>query len=103
MSANASGITTFSDMRHITVLRLEGRMASRRCKIMKTAAARTPARFRNILFATDFSAAAANAIPYAKQIAKHYDADLVAVHVRPPVVNPMTEPASWPTDIEAAK
>ncbi len=70
---------------------------------MKTAAARTAVRFRNILFATDFSAAAAKAVPYVKQIAKHYDADLVALHVRPPVVNPMTEPASWPTYIEAAK
>ncbi len=70
---------------------------------MKTATARTAVRFRNILFATDFSAAAASAIPYVKQIVKHYDADLVALHVRPPVVNPMTEPASWPTDIEAAK
>lgn len=70
---------------------------------MKTAAARTAVRFKNMLFATDFSAAAANAIPYAKQIAKHYDADIVTLHVRPPVVNPMTEPGSWPTDIEAAK
>jgi nucleotide-binding universal stress UspA family protein len=70
---------------------------------MKTATARTGIRFRNILFATDFSAAAAHAIPYVKQIAKHFDADLVALHVRPPLVNPMTEPASWPTDIEAAK
>jgi len=70
---------------------------------MKTALARTAVGFENILFATDFSPAAANAIPYVKQIANHYDADLVALHVRPPVVNPMTEPASWPTDIEAAK
>jgi nucleotide-binding universal stress UspA family protein len=78
-------------------------MASRRNEIMKTATARTAVRFRNILFATDFSAAAAHAIPYVKRIAKHYDADLVALHVRPPAVNPMTEPGSWPTDIEAAK
>ena len=63
---------------------------------MKTATARTAASFRNILFATDFSPAAAHAIPYVKRIAKHYDANLVALHVRPPVVNPMTEPAYWP-------
>ncbi len=70
---------------------------------MKTATARTAVRFRNILFATDFSPAAAQAIPYVKNIAKHYDADLVTLHVRAPVVNPMTQPATWPTDIEAAK
>lgn len=70
---------------------------------MKTATARTAVRFRNILFATDFSAAAANAIPYVKKIAKNYDADLLALHVRPPVVNPMTEPGTWPVNIEAAK
>lgn len=70
---------------------------------MKAATAKTAVGFRNILFATDFSVAAANAIPYVKQIAKHYDANLVVLHACPPVVNPMTEPASWPTDIEAAK
>jgi nucleotide-binding universal stress UspA family protein len=70
---------------------------------MRTATARTAVRFRNILFATDFSPAAAQAIPYVKKIAKHYDADLVTLHVRPPVVSPMTEPGTWPTDIDAAK
>jgi nucleotide-binding universal stress UspA family protein len=70
---------------------------------MNTATARTAVRFRNILFATDFSSAAAQAIPYVKKIAKHYDADLVTLHVRPAVVNPMTEPGTWPIDIEAAK
>jgi nucleotide-binding universal stress UspA family protein len=70
---------------------------------MTTATARTAVRFRNILFATDFSPAAAQAIPYVKKIANHYDADLVTLHVRPPLVNPMTEPGTWPSDIEAAK
>jgi nucleotide-binding universal stress UspA family protein len=70
---------------------------------MKTATARTAVQLRNIIFATDFSPAATQAIPYVKKIAKHYDADLVTLHVRPPVVNPMTEPATWPVDIEAAK
>lgn len=70
---------------------------------MTTATARTAVRFRNILFATDFSAAAAQAIPYVKKIAKHYDADLLALHVRPPIVNPITEPGTWPTDVESAK
>jgi len=65
---------------------------------MKTATARTALGFRNILFATDFSSAAAHAIPYVKRIAKHYDSNLVALHVRPPAVNPMTQPAYWPDD-----
>jgi nucleotide-binding universal stress UspA family protein len=80
-------------------------MCHRRRKTVKTATARTAIRFRNILFATDFSPAAAQAIPYVRKIAKHYDADLVTLNVRPPVVNPMTEPGTWPTDIdiEAAK
>ena len=65
---------------------------------MKTATARTAVGFRNILFATDFSSSAAHAIPYVKRIAKRYDANLVALHVRPPVVNPMTEPAYWPDE-----
>ena len=70
---------------------------------MKTATAKAAIGFRNILFATDFSPAAAQAIPYVKKIAKHYDAALVALHVRTPVVNPMTEPATWPIYLEAAK
>lgn len=70
---------------------------------MNAATAKTGVRFRNILFATDFSPAAAQAIPYVKKIAKHYDADLLTLHVRPPVVNPMTQPATWQTDLEAAK
>ncbi len=70
---------------------------------MKTATAKAAIGFRNILFATDFSLAAAKAIPYVKKIAKHYGASLVALHVRTPVVNPMTEPATWSVYLEAAK
>lgn len=70
---------------------------------MKTATAKTAIGFRNILFATDFSLNAAQAIPFVKKIAKHYDADLVTLHVRTPVVNPMTEPGTWPVYLEAAK
>jgi nucleotide-binding universal stress UspA family protein len=72
---------------------------------VKAATAKTAAGFKNILFATDFSPAAAQAVPYIKKIAKHFDADLLTLHVRPPAVNPMTEPGTWPTDIdiEAAK
>lgn len=70
---------------------------------MTVATAKTCTRFANILFATDFSPAAALAIPYVRKIAKHYQSKLVALYVRPPVVNPMTRPESWPTDIESAK
>jgi nucleotide-binding universal stress UspA family protein len=70
---------------------------------MKAATAKTAVGFRNILFATDFSPAAAQAVPYVKRIAKRYDADVVALYVRPAVVNPMMEPATWPVDTEAAK
>ncbi len=70
---------------------------------MKTATAPAAVQLRNILFATDFSPAAAQAIPYIKKIAKQYDASVTALHVRPPVVNPMTPPGTWPADIEAAK
>ena len=65
---------------------------------MKTAAARGTAGFHNILFATDFSFAAAHAIPYVKRIAKRYDANLVALYVRPPAVDPMAQPAYWPAE-----
>jgi len=70
---------------------------------MKTATARTAVRFRNILFATDFSPAAAQAIPYVLKIAKHYDADLVALHVQPPLLNPTLPPRGWASEVEAAK
>ena len=70
---------------------------------MNTAAVQAPSRIQHILFATDFSSAAASAIPYVKKLAKHYEADVFAFHVRPPVVNPMTRPATWPVDMEFAK
>ena len=62
---------------------------------MKTATAKTAVGFRNILYATDFSAAAASAIPYVKRIAKHYEANLVVLNTHSPVVNPMTPPETW--------
>jgi nucleotide-binding universal stress UspA family protein len=70
---------------------------------MKAATARTAAGFHNILFATDFSDAADRAIPYVKEIARHYDANLVALQVHPPVVNPMTPPQTWAADAAAAE
>ena len=70
---------------------------------MKAATARTAAGFQNILFATDFSDASARAIPYIKEIAKHYEANLVVLHVHPAVVNAMSPPETWAADAAAAE
>jgi nucleotide-binding universal stress UspA family protein len=70
---------------------------------MKAATAKTRTRFENIVFATDFSPAAAQAIPFVKKLTRHFQSKLVALHVKPPVVNPMTQPATWPVVSEAAK
>jgi nucleotide-binding universal stress UspA family protein len=77
--------------------------ALRRSTTMKSAAVQAPSKIQHILFATDFSSAAASAVPYVKKLAKHYEADIFAFHVRPPVVNPMTRPATWSVDLEFAK
>jgi nucleotide-binding universal stress UspA family protein len=70
---------------------------------MQAATAKTRTRFESILFATDFSPAAAHAIPFIKKIARHFQSNLVTFHVKPPVVNPMTQPGTWPVDLEAAR
>jgi len=58
---------------------------------------------KKILFLTDFSEAASAAAPYAISLAKGYGARIVALHMRPPAVNPMTPPASWYGLEEAAE
>jgi len=70
---------------------------------MKTLDAQTRIQLKNILFTTDFSPAAAAALPYAGELAKHYGAKLYALHVRAPVINPMTPPAGWPALERAAE
>ena len=70
---------------------------------MKATAIHTRIELKNVLFATDLSDAASAAIPYAKQIAKTYGAHLFVLHVRPPVVNPMTPPQTWVNTEEAAR
>jgi nucleotide-binding universal stress UspA family protein len=52
--------------------------------------------FRHILFATDFSATADRALPYAVEIARRSLATIHAVHVSPPDVYPQLPPAEWP-------
>lgn len=69
---------------------------------MKTLDARTRVQLKNILFTTDFSAAAAAALPYAGALAKRFGARLFALHVRTPVINPMTPPEGWPALEKAA-
>jgi nucleotide-binding universal stress UspA family protein len=70
---------------------------------MTTTAVRAKARVANVLFATDFSPAASAALPFATEIAKRFEAKLYALYVRPPVLNPMTPPATWPVLEEAAR
>ena len=70
---------------------------------MKTIDARTRIQLNNILFLTDFSPAADAAIPYAADLAKRFGANLYALHVQNPVINPMTEPATWATLEKAAE
>ncbi len=70
---------------------------------MKTLDTRTRIQLQNVLFLTDFSPAANTAIPYAAEVAKRFGAKLFALHMRTPAVNPMTEPATWPTLEKAAE
>jgi nucleotide-binding universal stress UspA family protein len=70
---------------------------------MKTLDAKIRIQLNNILFATDFSPAAAAALPYAASLAKRFGANLFAMHVRTPVINPMTPPAGWPALEKAAE
>lgn len=58
---------------------------------------------KSILFLTDFSTASGKAAKYALNLTQAFGSRLVAAHVRPPVVNPMTQPTSWRGLEEAAK
>jgi nucleotide-binding universal stress UspA family protein len=62
---------------------------------MKTLDAKTRIQLNNILYATDFSTASTAALPYAGRLAQYFGANLFALHVRTPVINPMTPPAGW--------
>ena len=70
---------------------------------MKPAISLTTVELKNILFMTDFSDAANAAAPYAKELAARFGAKVHALYVRPPAVNPMTQPSSWPALEQAAK
>ncbi len=70
---------------------------------MKTLETGTRIEIKNILFPTDFSPAGDAAIPYATELAKRFGAKICALHIRPPVINPMTYPATWVPLEQAAK
>lgn len=69
---------------------------------MKALETRARIEIKNVLFSTDFSQAADAAIPYAVELVRRFGAKLHVLHVRPPVINPMTEPATWPVLEKAA-
>jgi nucleotide-binding universal stress UspA family protein len=62
---------------------------------MKALDALTRIELKNILFATDFSTAAAGALPYAAEMARHFGAKLYAVHVRPPDAYAIVPRPGW--------
>lgn len=70
---------------------------------MKPIEAPTRVSVQNVLFLTDFSPASTAAIPYASEITKRFGAKLFVLHMRPPIINPMTRPAGWATLEHAAK
>jgi nucleotide-binding universal stress UspA family protein len=51
---------------------------------MNATTAQTRIRFSNIVFATDFSPAAAAALPYAARLAQHFEGNLFVVHAQTP-------------------
>jgi nucleotide-binding universal stress UspA family protein len=70
---------------------------------MNATATRTRISLKHILYATDFSPAAAAALPYVKGLASHYGARVHAVHVQLPAAYPIVGPEMMPQVIEAAE
>ena len=62
---------------------------------MKALESVTRISLKNILYTTDFSPTAEAATPYAWELAKRYDAKVIALYVRAPEVNGMVPPESW--------
>jgi len=63
----------------------------------------TQIQLKNVLFATDFSPAAAAAVPYAARVTELFGAKLWVLHVSPPAINPMTDPSTWESIQESAE
>ncbi len=70
---------------------------------MKTVEAGTRIQLKNILFATDFSTAASDAIPYAAELARHFGSKVYALYVRPPHMYATAPPESWPALTDAVE
>lgn len=70
---------------------------------MQTVAAEKRIALKNILFATDFSPVAEEAMGYAIGFARQYGAKVHALHVRLPGTFPVVDPDYIPVAIEAAK
>ena len=68
---------------------------------MKAMRAVTLVGLKNILICTDFSQAAADAFPYAAELARHFDAKLEVWHVRPPDLHSFVPPQEWNAVTEA--
>src|SRR5215468_11042057 len=63
---------------------------------MKAVAAQTRIQLKNILYATDFSHAAATAMPFAAELARHFGAKLFAVHAKTPENYALPTTEIWP-------
>ena len=62
-----------------------------------------PVQFRRLLFATDFGAAANKAFPYALSLAEDYQANLVLLHMVPPMPVAGFGPAAYGPSCHAAE
>jgi nucleotide-binding universal stress UspA family protein len=62
-----------------------------------------PVEFKRILFATDFGPTSAKAFPYALSLAEDYQAQLVLVHMVPPLQSPDLGPAAYGPSSYAAE
>jgi nucleotide-binding universal stress UspA family protein len=63
---------------------------------MKAVAVRSRIQLKNIVFATDFSHAAATALPFAAEIAQRFGAKLFAVHAKTPENYALPTTEIWP-------
>lgn len=63
---------------------------------MKAVPVRSRIQIKNILLATDFSIAAANAMPFAGELARHFGASLFAVHAKTPENYALPTAEIWP-------
>ena len=63
---------------------------------MPVAAICNSIQLKNIVLATDFSLAATAALPFAAELARHFGANLFAVHAKPPENHALATSELWP-------